>query len=215
MQIYLDTANIEEIKRGIAAGCVSGVTTNPSIIAREGKSLQQCISEIVALDPLLTVFMQVVSNDRMAIVSEARDLVKLAPNVVIKLPMTIEGLAAIKMLAKEGIRSCVTIIFSLNQAIVACAAGADFIAPYVGRLDDISADGIGLVKSIRTVLKEHNMKTQIIAASIRNPQTVAELFMAGCDIVTMSGDILDLMFKHPLTEAGLKKFAEDWKKVPQ
>lgn len=216
MKIYLDTANIEEIKRGAATGCVSGVTTNPSIISREGKSLKQCITDIAAIDQSLTILIEAVSDNRSEMVVEARELVKqLAQNVVIKLPMTTEGLATVKILSQEGIRTTVTLVFSLNQAIAASAAGADFVAPFVGRLDDINANGLGLVESIKKTFKEHDVKTQVIAASLRTPQSVSELFAAGCDIVTMPGNILESMLKHPLTEAGLKKFAEDWKKVPQ
>lgn len=215
MNIYFDTANLDEIKKGISTGCVSGVTTNPSIISREGKSLSQCITDIANLDPELTILIEVVSENRKEIVDEARELVKLAPNVVIKLPMTTEGLATVRLLSKEGIRTAVTLVFSLNQAIAASAAGADFVAPFVGRLDDINADGLGLVKSIKKTFNEHNSKTRVIAASLRTPQSVSELFAAGCDIVTMPGNIFESMLKHPLTDAGLRKFAEDWKKVPQ
>ena len=214
MKIFLDTANINEIKKGVATGSVYGVTTNPSIISKENKPLKQCIEEIAAINPDLTVLVEAVSAETEEMIREARELVKLAPKVVIKLPMTSSGLAATKTLAKEGISVAVTLVFSLNQAIAASCAGADYVAPFVGRLDDINADGLTLVRSIKQTFGIQGVKTQIIAASLRTPQMVAQLFAEGCDIVTMPGSILEAMLKHPLTEAGLKKFEEDWKKVP-
>ena len=214
MKIFMDTANLSEIKKGIASGCVSGVTTNPSIISREGKPLKQCIKEIAAIDPKLKILIEAVSTQSAEMVREARELVELAPEVIIKLPMTSCGLAATNILAKEGISVAVTLVFSINQAITASCAGADYVAPFVGRLDDINSDGIRLVKSIKRVFEMQNADTQIIAASLRSPQTVSRLFEEGCDIVTMPGSVLEAMLKHPLTENGLKKFEEDWKKVP-
>ncbi|MCL5104770.1 MAG: fructose-6-phosphate aldolase [Armatimonadetes bacterium] len=214
MKIYLDTANVGDITKGVALGCVSGVTTNPSIIARENKSFAQCIADIVAIDPNLTILVEAVSEGRDELVAEARELVKSAGDVVIKLPMTSTGLAACKVLSSEAIRVTMTLVFSLNQAILASNAGASFVAPFVGRLDDINSDGLGLVQSIRNTFDIQGVDTRIIAASIRTPQSVADLFAAGCDIVTMPYSVLQSMIAHPLTEAGLKKFAEDWKKVP-
>lgn len=215
MQIYLDTANVEEIRKGVALGCVSGVTTNPSIIAREAKSFAECIADIAAIDPNLTILVEAVSATRDELVAEARDLVKAAKTIVTKLPTNAEGLAACKVLSSEGIRVTMTLIFSLNQAVLAANAGAEYVAPFVGRLDDINSDGLGLVSSIKETFGIQGVKTKTIAASIRTPQSVAELFAAGCDIVTMPGSVLQSMVKHPLTDAGLAKFAEDWKKVPQ
>lgn len=215
MKIYLDTANVEEIRKGVALGCVSGVTTNPTIIARENKSFAECIADIAAIDPSLIILVEAVSETRDDLVAEARKLVKAAKTIVIKLPTNAEGLAACKVLSSEGIRVTMTLIFSLNQAVLAANAGAEFVAPFVGRLDDINSDGLGLVSLIKETFGIQGVKTKTIAASIRTPQSVAELFAAGCDIVTMPGSVLQSMLKHPLTDAGLAKFAEDWKKVPQ
>jgi transaldolase len=214
MKIFLDTANVEEIKRGASTGCVYGVTTNPTIISRENKPLKQCIMDISTIDPGLVILIEAISAESVKMIEEARELVKLAPNVVIKLPMTSEGLSATKILSKEGISIAVTLVFSLNQAIAASCAGADYVAPFVGRLDDMNSDGLGLVQSIKHTFKTQGVNTKVIAASIRTPQSVSQLFAAGCDIVTMPGNILESMLKHPLTEAGLRKFEEDWGKVP-
>jgi len=215
MEIYLDTANIEELKRGFSMGVVSGVTTNPSIISRENKSLKRCIEDIAVLDEGLTILVEAVSEKSGEMVKEALELVKLAPKIVIKIPMTSEGLKAIKVLSEKGISTTATLVFSLNQAIAASCTGADYVAPFVGRLDDINADGISLVRAIKSTYKSQNIATRVIAASIRTPQSVSQLFEAGCDIVTMPLNILESMLKHPLTDAGLKKFEEDWKKVPK
>lgn len=215
MRIFLDTANADDIRSGAALGCVSGVTTNPSIISREGKSFASCIADIIAVEPGLTVLVEAVSEESVQLVAEARELVKAGPDVVIKLPMTTAGLAACKALSSELIRVAMTLIFSLNQAVLACNAGAAFVAPFVGRLDDINADGLQLVRAIRNTFALHGERTEVIAASIRTPQSVAELFAAGCDIVTIPYGVLQSMIRHPLTEAGLERFAEDWKKVPE
>jgi transaldolase len=214
MRIFLDTANANEIEKGVAAGCVQGVTTNPSIIAREKKPFRQCVADIVAVDPGLTLLMEVVSMDTERQVADARELAALAANAVIKLPMTPNGLAAARTLSTEGIRTTITLVFSLNQAIAASNAGADYVAPFVGRLDDIDAGGLGLVHSIKQTFSVQGVSTQVIAASIRTPQSVGELFTAGCDVVTMPYSVLEKMLLHPLTDAGLKKFEEDWKTVP-
>ena len=214
MKLFLDTANTEEIRRGVALGCVSGVTTNPSIIAREQKSFARCIADIIAIDPSLTILVEPVSESTDGLVEQARRLVGAAEDVVIKLPMTGYGLAACKVLSMEDIRVTMTLVFSLNQAILAGNAGAAFVAPFVGRLDDINADGPGVVRTIRNTFAVQGVSTKIIAASIRTPQAVAELFAAGCDIVTLPYGVLQSMIEHPLTEAGLSRFAEDWKTVP-
>jgi len=205
MKIYLDTANTEEIKKGMAFGCISGITTNPSIISHENKSLTQCIYDIVAIDPNLTILVEAVSED---LIQEAKDLTSLAQNIVVKLPMTSNGLAACKILSSEGIRVTLTLVFSLNQAILASIVGAEFVAPFVGRLDDINSNGLELVKSIKNTFTTQNVDTKIIAASIRTPQPIADLFACGCDIVTMPYKMLELMPKHPLTDTGLNIFAE-------
>ena len=214
MQIFLDTANVEEIKEGVATGIVSGVTTNPTIISRENKPFDKCISDILAIDANLTILAEVIATDTDGMIKEARELSAIANNIVVKIPMIKQGLAAVKILRQEGIKTTVTLVFSLNQAIAASCAGADYVAAFVGRLDDINTDGIGLVGAIKGTFETNSVKTGIIAASIRTPQTVAELFSQGCDIVTMPAKIFDAMFRHPLTDSGLKQFIEDWQKVP-
>jgi len=214
VEIYLDTADVADIKKGVKTGCVRGVTTNPTIISREGKPLRQCVADIVAIDPDLTILVEAVSASSNELVEEARELVGLAPNVVIKLPMATQGLAAARVLSRSGVRTTLTLVFSLNQAIAASCAGAEFVAPFVGRLDDINMDGLELVRSIKQTFRAHGASTKIIAASVRTCQSVAELFAAGCDVVTMPYPIFAKMLKHPLTDAGLKQFEEDWKTVP-
>jgi transaldolase len=214
MQLFLDTANVAEIRQAVAAGIVRGVTTNPSIIAREKKPFETCLREILAVDPTLTVLAEVLADDTEGMIAEARDLARLCDRIVVKIPMTGPGLAAVRVLAREKIRTTVTLVFSANQAIAASCAGADYVAPFVGRLDDIDAGGIDLVRQIKNIFVRQDTSTQIIAASIRTPQSVADLFAAGCDIVTMPGKILLAMLDHPLTAAGLKKFREDWQTVP-
>ncbi|OHB59045.1 MAG: fructose-6-phosphate aldolase [Planctomycetes bacterium GWF2_42_9] len=214
MQIFLDTANIAEIKKSLATGVVSGVTTNPSIISRENKPFDTCIAEIIAVDPNLTVLLEVLAMDTQGMISEARKLNNISNNIVVKIPMTPEGLAAVKVLSQEGIKTTVTLVFSLNQAIAASCVGADYVAPFIGRLEDIDTDGTELVNTIKRTFETQKNKTKIIVASIRTPKAVSTLFSIGCDIITMPLNILEGMFKHPLTDAGLKKFNEDWQKVP-
>ena len=215
MRIFLDTANVEEIQEGAATGVVSGVTTNPTIISRENKPFAKCIDDILAIDPGLTVLVEVIAPDTTGMITEARKLSQIADTIVVKIPMTASGIAAVKVLSQEAISTAATLVFSVNQAIAASCAGADFVAPFVGRLDDINSDGIGLVRSIKRVFEVQKVNTNVIAASIRTPQSVADLFSEGCDIVTMPGKIFHAMFNHPLTDAGLKKFMEDWRKVPE
>lgn len=213
MRIFLDTANAEQIRRGVATGCVSGATTNPTIIAREGKPFERCMADIVAVDPNLTILVEAIGPGIESLVAEARTLAKLARGIVVKLPMTAEGLAAVRLLSDTGIRTTVTLVFSLTQAIAAACAGATFVAPFVGRLDDIGADGVELVRSIRQTYSIQKVTTGIIAASIRASRAVGELFAAGADVVTMPYGVFESMLAHPLTEAGLRKFAEDWRTV--
>ena len=215
MQLFLDTANVEEIKKAVATGIVSGVTTNPSIISRENKPFDKCITDILAVDPNLTVLVEVIATNIEGMIEEAREFSKTYDNIVVKIPMTAEGMAAVKVLSQEKIQTAATLVFSLNQAIAASCAGADYVALFVGRMDDINTDGIEVVRSVKKTFEIQNAETKIIAASLRTPQKVAELFSAGCDIVTMPGKIFQAMFNHPLTEAGLKKFMEDWQKVPE
>jgi transaldolase len=213
MRIFLDTANVEQIRRGVATGCVSGVTTNPTIIAREGKPFEHCIGEIAAIDARLTILAEAMGPDANHLISEARSIAALAPDIVVKLPMTPDGLAAARYLESAGIRTAVTLIFSPTQAIAASCAGAAFIAPFVGRLDDTGTDGVELVRAIHDTFAAQGVTTRIVAASIRTPKAVGDLFAAGANVVTMPFGVFESMLVHPLTEAGLAKFTEDWQRV--
>lgn len=214
MQIFLDTANVEDIKKAAASGCLHGVTTNPTIISRESKPFSDCVKDIIKVDKNLTVLVEVSSRNTLEMVQEARAYVKLSPNIVVKIPAIESGLAAVKILSQEKIPTTVTLVFSLNQALMASMAGASFIAPFVGRLDDIDSDGLSLIKDIRQTFRMQSIDTKIITASIRSPHLVSQLFKTGADIVTVPYKVFSVMMKHPLTDSGLKKFEEDWKKVP-
>lgn len=215
MQLFLDSANVDDVAQAVATGFVDGITTNPSIISREKRSLADCVREIRQIGPELTILLEVVSKRAAEMEAEARTLVEIGgPNSVIKLPATSEGLAAVHHLQRAHIRTTVTLVFSVNQAIAAACAGADFVAPFVGRLDDIDSDGTGLVAAISEVFETQAVKTQIIAASLRSPHAVSELFRAGADIVTAPLVVVKQMLVHPLTAQGLAKFDEDWTKVP-
>ena len=214
MQLYLDTANAEKISHAIETGCIRGVTTNPSIISRENKPFMECVQEIIEIDKKLTILLEVVSSETKKMVEEAKKLAKIGDQIVIKLPATEAGLAAVFELSKIGIPTTVTLVFSINQAIASACSGATYVAPFIGRLEDISSDGIQLVNDIREVFSRHSVKTKIIAASIRSPKKVSELFLAGADIVTMPYNVFLQMLKHPLTDKGLEKFEQDWAKVP-
>lgn len=211
MKIFIDTANIDEIKEANTWGIVDGVTTNPSLIAKEGRDLQEVINEICSIvDGPISA--EVISLEADKMVEEAMELVKLHKNIVIKIPMCIEGLKAVKILSEKGIKTNVTLIFSSQQALLAAKAGATYVSPFVGRLDDIGTTGVNLISDIATIFEVHEMNTQIIAASIRNPIHVSECAMAGSDIATVPFDVLKQMSKHPLTDIGIAKFLSDYEK---
>lgn len=211
MKIFIDTANIDEIKEANTWGIVDGVTTNPSLIAKEGRELQEVINEICSIvDGPISA--EVISLEADKMVEEAMELVKLHKNIVIKIPMCIEGLKAVKILSEKGIRTNVTLIFSSQQALLAAKAGATYVSPFVGRLDDIGTTGVNLISDIATIFEVHEMDTQIIAASIRNPIHVSECAMAGSDIATVPFNVLKQMSKHPLTDIGIAKFLSDYEK---
>ncbi len=215
MQLFIDTANVDEIAKAVRTGFIDGVTTNPSIISRENRSLPDSVQEIRRIGPALTILLEVVSKSPDEMEKEAQRLVEFGgPNVVVKVPATSSGIAVVRRLRERKIRTTVTLVFSVNQAIASACAGADFIAPFVGRLDDIDADGVALVRSIKEIFRAQDVPTQIIAASVRSPQTVSELFRAGADIVTLPFNVVSQMLNHPLTTQGLAKFEEDWSKVP-
>lgn len=212
MLFFLDSANIEEIKQANELGVIAGVTTNPSLIAKEGRNFEQVVREIVTIvDGPISA--EVVSLESSKMVEEARELAKIHPNIVIKIPIMAEGLKATKILSQENIKVNMTLIFSTNQALLAARAGAAFVSPFVGRLDDISHDGMGLIEEIALIFKNYHIETQIIAASIRHPQHVSKAALLGADIATIPFKVIMQLVKHPLTDAGIEKFLADWETV--
>ena len=212
MKLFLDTANVEEIRKVVKLGVIAGITTNPTLIAKEGKEFFPTIKEICALCPG-PVSAEAISLDVEGMLREARELAALAPNVVVKVPMTEDGLQAVATLAKEGIKTNVTLIFTANQALLAARAGASFVSPFVGRLDDISTPGMQVVRDIADIFAIHNLATEIIAASIRHPQHVHEAALAGAHIATVPANVVSQMIKHPLTTSGIERFLADWRSV--
>ena len=209
MKLFIDTANVDEIRSAAALGVICGVTTNPSLIAREGKVFEDVIKEITTIvDGPISA--EVVACDAEGMIAEAKELVKIHDNIVIKIPMTLEGLKATRKLSELGIKTNVTLIFSATQALLAARAGATYVSPFVGRLDDISDSGIDLVSNIAKMFAIHDIGTEIIAASIRGPQDVTDSAIAGAHIATIPYKVIVQMSKHPLTDAGIAKFMEDW-----
>lgn len=209
MKIFIDTANVEEIKEAAKLGVLSGVTTNPSLIAKEGRVFEEVIKEIVEIvDGPISA--EVVSPEAENMVKEAVELAKIHPNIVIKIPVCQEGLKATSQLKKLGIKTNLTLIFSSTQALMAARAGASFVSPFIGRLDDIADDGSGLISEIAEIFDIHGIETEIIAASIRGPQDVTRAALAGADIATIPYKVLMQMIKHPLTDKGIEKFNADW-----
>jgi transaldolase len=212
MKFFIDTANIEEIEEANRMGMVDGVTTNPSLIAKEGKEFKTLIKEICAIvnGP---VSAEVISLEADGMVREARDLAKLHDNVVVKIPMTVDGLKAVRALTAEGIRTNVTLVFSPLQALMAAKAGASYVSPFVGRLDDLSHDGMALVEQLVEIYSNYAFETEIIVASVRNPLHVLDAAMMGADIATIPFNVLSKLAAHPLTDKGIKAFLDDWKKA--
>ncbi len=211
MKIFLDTASVSEIREGVALGVVDGVTTNPSLIAKEKRPFRPLVEEICALVPG-DVSLEVVATDFDGMVKEAEELAQIAPNVVVKCPLTREGLKAVRHLSGKGIRVNQTLCFSPSQALLSAKAGAFYISPFLGRLDDISHVGMDLVRDIVQIYRNYGFSTQVLAASIRNPLHVVEAAKAGAHVATMPFAVLDQLTRHPLTDIGLKKFLEDWQK---
>jgi transaldolase len=212
MKFFIDTANIDEIKEAASLGVLDGVTTNPSLVAKEGKDFRKLLEEICSIvDGPISA--EVVSTDLDGIMKEARELSKIHPNIVVKVPLIKEGLKAVKCLKNEGIRTNVTLCFSPNQALLAAKAGAYFISPFIGRLDDISQTGMDLIRQVVTVYRNYHFETQVLVASVRHPVHVVEAAMIGADICTMPFKVIDQLIKHPLTDIGLEKFLADWKKL--
>jgi transaldolase len=214
MKFFIDTANVEEIKKGIALGMVDGVTTNPSLVAKEPRPFVEILTEICAL-VTGPVSAEVISLDAQGMVEEARELVKIADNIVIKIPMIEEGLKAVKQLTAEGIKTNVTLIFSASQALLAAKAGATYVSPFVGRLDDISVNGLDLISDIMTILRNYGFATEVIVASVRNPMHVVESALLGADIATLPYKVIAQLAKHPLTDIGMQQFLADWEKRKQ
>lgn len=211
MKFFIDSANIEEIREAASLGILDGVTTNPSLVAKEGKNFRQLLDEILALvDGPISA--EVVSVDKDGILREARELAAIHSNIVVKVPLIKEGLKAVRQLTEEGIRTNVTLCFSPTQALLAAKAGATYVSPFIGRLDDISIDGMDLIEQIVTIYTNYGYGTQVLAASIRHPLHVLQAALVGAHVATIPFKIIDQMFGHPLTESGLQRFLDDWKK---
>ncbi len=212
MKLFIDTANVEDIKVANDLGVICGVTTNPSLIAKEGKVFEEVIQEITTIvDGPISA--EVVAPDAEGMVREARELAKIHKNIVIKIPVTLEGLKAVKVLSAEGIKTNVTLIFSSTQALLAARAGATYVSPFVGRLDDIASNGVNLIAEIAEIFDIHGIQTEIISASIRGPQDVVDSAKAGAHIATIPYKVILQMIKHPLTDNGIERFMADWNSV--
>lgn len=214
MKIFIDTANVEEIKEANAMGIICGVTTNPSLIAKSGRDFTEVITEIANIvDGPISGEVKATTVDAEGMIKEGREIAKIHKNMVVKIPMTAEGLKAVKVLSQEGIRTNVTLIFSANQALLAARAGATYVSPFLGRLDDISTPGIDLIQTICEIFSVHNIQTEIIAASVRNPIHITDCALAGADIATVPFKVIMQCIKHPLTQEGIEKFQKDYKEV--
>lgn len=214
MRFFVDTANIEEIKKANEMGVICGVTTNPSLIAKEGRDFKQVIAEIASIvDGAISGEVKATTTDAGSMVKEGREIAAIHPNMVVKIPMTSEGLKAVKQLAAQGVKTNVTLVFSAAQALLAARAGATYVSPFLGRLDDISMPGIDLIRDIAEIFEIHGIETQIIAASVRNPIHVIDCAKAGADIATVPYAVLEQMTRHPLTTQGIEKFQADYHAV--
>lgn len=214
MRFFVDTANVDEIRKANDMGIICGVTTNPSLIAKEGRDFHQVIQEIASIvDGPISGEVKATTEDAEGMVKEGREIAAIHPNMVVKIPMTAEGLKAVKILSAEGVKTNVTLIFTAAQALLAARAGAAYVSPFLGRLDDISTPGIELIEDITEIFMVHNLDTQVIAASIRNPIHVIDCAKAGADIATVPYKVLMQMIHHPLTDAGIVKFQADYRAV--
>lgn len=213
MKFFLDTGNVDEIRKAYDWGILDGVTTNPTLAAKEGRTFRGLIEEIASIvdGP---VSAETVSLDKEGMIAEARAVCSWAPNIVAKIPMTPNGLAAVRQLSDEGIPTNVTLVFSASQGLMAAKAGATFVSPFLGRLDDISEDGMQVVRDLAQIFATYGYETEVLAASIRHPLHIVQAALAGADVATMPFKIMEQLFKHPLTDAGLERFLADWKKVP-
>lgn len=214
MKFFIDTAKVEDIRKANDMGVIYGVTTNPSLIAKEGRDFEEVIREITTIvDGPISGEVKATTVDAEDMIKEGRAIAAIHPNMVVKIPMTVEGLKAVKVLSKEGIKTNVTLIFSANQALLAARAGATYVSPFLGRLDDISENGADLIRTIAEMFSVAGIETEIIAASVRHPIHVTECALAGADIATVPYAVIEQMTKHPLTDAGILKFQADYKAV--
>lgn len=214
MKIFIDTASIKEIKEAVSLGLIDGVTTNPSLIAKENRPAEDLLKEIATLvtGPISA---EVLSLDVEGMLKEARLLAKIAKNIVIKVPLTKDGIKAVRILAQEGIKTNATLCFSANQALLVAKAGGNYVSPFIGRLDDISQVGMDLIRNIKTIYNNYSFKTEIIVASVRNPVHVLDAALIGADIATIPFTVIEQLIKHPLTDIGIQRFLEDSKKIPK
>ena len=216
MKFFIDTANVEDIKKANDMGVICGVTTNPSLIAKEGRVFEEVIAEIASIvDGPISGEVKATTTDAEGMIAEGLEIAKIHPNMVVKLPMTVEGLKACKALTEKGIKTNVTLIFTANQALLAARAGATYVSPFLGRVDDIGSLGMTLIEDIVAIFDVHGIDTEIIAASIRNPLHVVDAARVGCHIATIPYNVLIQMAKHPLTDIGIEKFLKDWESVPK
>lgn len=214
MRFFIDTANVEDIRKANNMGVICGVTTNPSLIAKEGRDFNEVIKEITDIvDGPISGEVKATTVDAEGMIKEGREIAAIHPNMIVKIPMTDEGLKAVKVLSAEGIKTNVTLIFSANQALLAARAGATYVSPFLGRLDDINMSGIGLIEDIVQIFENYGIETEIIAASIRNTVHVTDCALAGADIATVPYSVIEQMVKHPLTDQGIEKFQNDYIKV--
>ena len=214
MRFFIDTAKVEDIRKANDMGVICGVTTNPSLIAKEGRVFEEVIAEIASIvDGPISGEVKATTTDAEGMIKEGREIAAIHPNMVVKIPMTVEGLKACKVLSAEGIKVNVTLIFTANQALLAARAGAAFVSPFLGRLDDISQRGVDLIREIADIFAVTDLDTEIIAASVRNPVHVTDCALAGADIATVPYGVIEQMVKHPLTDAGIARFQEDYKAV--
>lgn len=211
MKFFIDTANLDEIKKGVAMGMVDGVTTNPSLVAKEGKTFHKILREICAIvdGP---VNAEVVSLDAEGMLKEGRELAAMDDKIVVKIPMIVEGMKAVKQLSSEGINTNVTLVFSAAQALLAAKAGATYVSPFIGRLDDISQQGMDLINDIMTIYRNYGFQSEVIVASVRHPMHVMEAALIGADIATIPFKVIAQLAKHPLTDSGMEQFLSDWEK---
>ncbi len=210
MKFFVDTAIVEDIKKANDMGVICGVTTNPSLIAKSGRDFAEVIKEITSIvDGPISGEVKATTQDAEGMIAEGREIAKIHPNMVVKIPMTVEGLKAVKQLSSEGVKTNVTLIFSANQALLAARAGATYVSPFLGRLDDVSMPGVDLIKTISEIFNIYDIQTEIIAASIRNPIHVIDCALAGADIATVPYNVIEQMTKHPMTDIGIEKFIAD------